>query len=98
MSASPETVLAVDIGGTKIAAGVVDADGRLLRWATEPTPTGPDPEAIWQALTTAVTRAEPDGAQAIGIGSAGPMERGGVTVSPLNILGWQDFPLLQRVS
>ncbi len=44
------TVLAVDIGGTKIGAGVVDAGGCLLRSAFEPTPTGPDPEAIWQAL------------------------------------------------
>ena len=97
-SADPSgTVLAVDIGGTKIGAGIVDADGSLLRSAFEPTPTGPDPEAIWSALVSAVARVEHDGAAAIGIGSAGPMTAGGVTVSPLNIVGWRDFPLLQRV-
>ena len=100
MTAEPApsgTVLAVDIGGTKIGAGVVDAGGSLLRSAFEPTPTGPDPEAIWSALLSAVSRVEHDGAAAVGIGSAGPMTAGGVTVSPLNILGWRDFPLLQRV-
>jgi len=94
---APATVLAIDIGGTKIGAGVVDRDGVLLRSAFEPTPTGPEPEAIWKALVAAVARVEHDGAAAIGIGSAGPMSAGGVTVSPLNILGWNDFPLLQRV-
>ena len=91
------TVLAIDVGGTKIGAGVVDRSGTLLRSAFEPTPTAVDAEAIWQALVTAVSRVEHDGAQAVGIGSAGPMSAGGVTVSPLNILGWRDFPLLQRV-
>ena len=35
-----ETVLALDVGGTKVAAGVVDADGRLLARAARPTPAG----------------------------------------------------------
>ena len=91
------TVLAIDVGGTKIGAGVVDRSGALLRSAFEPTPTAVDAEAIWQALVSAVRRVEPEGALAVGIGCAGPMSAGGVTVSPLNILGWRDFPLLQRV-
>ena len=33
-----ETVLAIDVGGTKIAAGVVDRPGALLRSAFEPDP------------------------------------------------------------
>ena len=91
------TVLAIDVGGTKIGAGVVDRSGTLLRSAFEPTPPEVDAEAIWRALTTAVGRVDHEGALAVGIGSAGPMSAGGVTVSPLNILGWRDFPLLQRV-
>lgn len=91
------TVLAVDVGGTKIAAGVVDADGTLLRSAHAPTPREADPELVWEALRTAVREVQHDGAAAIGVGCAGPMTAEGVTVSPLNIPGWDDFPLLARL-
>lgn len=93
-----ETVLAVDVGGTKIAAGVVDAAGTLLRSAAVPTPRGPDPEEVFAALMAAVNRVDMAGVRAIGVGSAGPMSAGGATVSPLNIPGWDDFPLLARLS
>ncbi|MCW2614321.1 MAG: putative sugar kinase [Frankiales bacterium] len=92
-----ETVLAVDVGGTKIAAGVVDRDGNLLRSASVPTPRQDDPEAVFTALLGAVRRAEPAGALALGVGCAGPMTAGGETVSPLNIAGWRGFPLLSRL-
>jgi glucokinase len=92
-----DTVLAVDIGGTKIAAGIVDASGSLLRSATAPTPRDPDPEAVFAALTSAVARVDPAGVRALGVGTAGPMSAGGVTVSPLNIPGWNGFPLLERL-
>jgi glucokinase len=91
------TVLAIDVGGTKIGAAVVDAAGTVLGSAFEPTPREPDPEAVFAALVAAVRRAEPDGAVAVGIGCAGPMSHGGVTVSPLNIPGWREFPLRSRV-
>lgn len=91
------TVLAVDIGSTKIAAGVVDEDGRLLRSATRPTPTGPDGEEVFAALLAAVRAAEPGDVVACGVGTIGPMTRHGATVSPLNTPGWRGFPLLQRL-
>ena len=91
------TVLAIDVGGTKIGAAVVDAAGTVLRSAFEPTPREADPEAVFGALVAAVRRVEGDTAVAVGIGCAGPMSRGGVTVSPLNIPGWREFPLLSRV-
>lgn len=94
---APETVLAVDVGGTKIAAGVVDADGTLLRSASVSTPREQDPEAVMNALLSAVRRAEPEGALAVGVGCAGPMTAGGETVSPLNIPGWEGFPLASRL-
>lgn len=93
-----ETVLAVDVGGTKIAAGVVDAAGSLLRSATAPTPRGADPDDVFAALTTAVAAADPGSVSAVGVGSAGPMSAGGETVSPLNIPAWREFPLLARLS
>ena len=94
---SPGTVLAVDVGGTKLAAGVVDESGRVLRSATAPTPTGPDPEEVFAALLHAVEGVGPEGVVACGVGCAGPMTLHGQTVSPLNIPGWRGFPLLSRL-
>lgn len=91
------TVLAVDVGGTKIAAGVVAESGQLLRAVTVPTPRQADPEAVFTALLSAVRRADAQGALAVGVGCAGPMTAGGETVSPLNIPGWRGFPLLSRL-
>lgn len=93
-----DSVLAVDIGGTKIAAGIVDAAGALLRSASVPTPRGTDPEEVFTALTTAVGDAAPDGVLAVGVGSGGPMTAGGASISPLNIAGWRGFPLRHRLS
>ena len=93
-----QTVLAVDVGGTKMAAAVVDAAGRVLSSATTPTPAETDGEAVLAAVLDAVRRAGPDGALACGVGCAGPMAPGGVTVSPLNIPGWRDFPLRERLT
>jgi glucokinase len=88
----------VDVGGTKIAAGVVDGTGALLRSASAPTPRGSDPEEVFAALKAAVAQVDPVGVRAVGVGSAGPMLRGGAAVSPINIPGWRDYPLLARVS
>ena len=91
------TVLAVDVGSTKIAAGIVDADGRLLRATSSPTPRGPDGEEVFAALLKTVRAVEPDGVAACGVGSIGPMTKHGATVSPVNTPGWRGFPLLSRL-
>ncbi|MEX2291379.1 MAG: ROK family protein [Mycobacteriales bacterium] len=88
----------MDVGGTKIAAGVVDASGALLRSAQVATPRGTDPEEVFAALTSAVAAVQPGDVRALGVGSAGPMTLGGASVSPLNIPGWRGFPLLSRLS
>ena len=93
-----ETVLALDVGGTKLAAGVVDAAGGLLARAVRPTPTAADPEAVLAALLDAAREVRAGTELACGVGSGGPMTRGGEQVSPLNIPGWRDFPLRQRLA
>lgn len=92
------STLALDIGGTKIAAGVVNAKGELLHRAQEETP--PDGEAIWGVVEKLLTEVKNAGTEvtAVGIGSAGPIDLHAGTVSPINIDAWEDFPIVDRVA
>jgi glucokinase len=94
-------ILALDVGGTKLAAGLVAPDGRVLVHERVATPVTPDAETLWDAVVTvvdAVLAAEGDVAfDAVGIGCGGPMVWPEGLVSPVNIPGWRDFPLLDRV-
>ncbi len=95
-----DVTLALDIGGTKIAAGLVDADGALVQHAKLPTPDG-DAEAVWTVVDTLVTEALAEAGghvRGVGISSAGPIDLPAGTVSPINITEWQDFPIVERVS
>lgn len=93
-----ESVLAVDIGGTKVAAGVVALDGHLVRRAARPTPDGADAEAVMAAVLDAVAEVRGGDERACGVGCGGPMTPGGGTVSPLNIPAWRGFPLQARLA
>jgi glucokinase len=89
-SASP--CLALDIGGTKVEAAIVSADGSLVRRerlsVAEHTPD------LLGAIVSLARRVLDDvEVDVVGVGCAGPMTRGGETVSPLNILSWREFPL-----
>ncbi|MDV3134651.1 ROK family protein [Mycobacterium sp. 29Ha] len=92
--------LAIDIGGTKIAAGLVDADGALVHQAKRPTPDG-DAEAIWAVVESLVAESLSTAGGAVGgvgIASAGPIDVPAGTVSPINITEWQHFPIVDRVA
>ena len=88
-------VLAVDIGGTKIAAGVVTPDGELVRSASAPTP-GDDLFGRLVELIEDVRGG--DELAACGVGCGGPMTAGGEEVSPLNIPQWRRFPLRSQLA
>jgi glucokinase len=67
----------VDIGGTKIAAGIVDDSGRVLACRQAPTQTaGPWPQALTLISTMLREAARDAGATiaGIGIGSTGPLD------------------------
>jgi len=92
-------ILAVDIGGTKLSAGLVSAGGELLSRHDTPTLGHRDGDALFADLGALID--EVDGraaAVACGVGCGGPMEPGGATVSPLNIEGWRGFPLRDRIA
>jgi glucokinase len=98
-SAAGPPVLAVDIGGTKLAAGLVDGDGRILVRATAPTPRTDDPEGVFAVLVGLLDELGPGrgGADLCGIGSGGPMTAGGETLTPVHIPAWRAFPLRRRM-
>ncbi|MDQ1359715.1 MAG: glucokinase [Acidimicrobiaceae bacterium] len=98
---SSGTVLAIDIGGTKMAAALVDNEATILVEGQVPTPVGDDPEVLFAALVGVVREVEaqvPDRPDVCGVGCGGPMTKGGETVSPLNIPGWRGFELRRRLA
>ena len=94
-------VAAVDIGGTKIAGALVDAAGAISRHVVADTrATRPADEvmaAVAQVVDAVSAGPEWERVAAIGIGSAGPVDISRGCVSPVNIPGWRDFPLVERV-
>jgi glucokinase len=93
-------VLALDIGGTKIAAGLVGEDGRVVRRSEVPSHPTQDGcgEALWQtvrALAEEVCGGDRPGA--VGVGCGGPLQWPQGVVSPLNIPAWRGFPLRARL-
>jgi glucokinase len=95
-----ERVLAIDIGGTKFGAGLVDEDGSLTTRRQVPTPPGGTADQLERALRSLVESALADGPRpvALGVGTAGPMTPNGEEVSPLNIVGWRAYPLRARLA
>jgi glucokinase len=93
-----DTVLALDVGGTKLAAGVVDASGAVRARTACPTPRGSDGEPVFEALLGIAREVRTGEEIACGVGSGGPMTRGGEQVSPLNIAAWHGFPLRRRLA
>jgi glucokinase len=87
------SVLAVDIGGTKIAAGIVSDDGKLSQRHEIPTPKTMDGAALFGAVADMLDEIDRSAVDAVGAGCGGPMEPAGVRVSPLNIPAWRGFPL-----
>lgn len=101
--ASGETVLAVDIGGTKIRVALVATEGSIVWSEQAPTPrtdapTSEQAQRIWETLEGLVAAAGRAGAPVgVGVGCGGPMENGNETVSPLNIAAWRSFPLRREL-
>ena len=97
--------VAVDIGGSKFAAGLVDINGRLLDRVATRVPTRANAEELFEMVAELVTQ-QSDRARnhhggdpvVVGVGSAGPITRNVESVSPLNLLGWRDFPLRDRIA
>lgn len=95
-----DLALAVDLGGTKVEAGLVDDTGALVPGSRSRRPTGAQRSSaelasMVQEVVTESMGALPVGATllGIGIGAAGPLEPLTGVVSPLNLPAWRNFPL-----
>ncbi len=89
--------IGVDVGGTKVAAGVVDEDGRILAKLKRSTPSASPPgteRAIADVVTELLARYQ---VAAIGLGAAGFVDSGRSTMLFAPNLAWRDEPLKQRV-
>jgi glucokinase len=93
-----DTALAVDIGGTKLAAGLVTDEGEVIRSSTAPS-RADSADGLFDVLDELVASVRGDAEVAVcGVGCGGPMTAGGEAVSPLNIGVWRDFPLRSRLA
>ncbi|MEV4839494.1 ROK family protein [Nonomuraea sp. NPDC049486] len=90
-------ILAVDVGGTKLAAARVSPEGAIVETRRAATPQDADAETLWRALREVIGPLS-DGVAGVGVGCGGPMEWPSGVVSPLNIPGWRGFPLRARLS
>lgn len=91
--------IGLDIGGTKIAGGVVDESGEVLTELVERTPEESDAAAVAPVLLDLVARlrAEHDDVAAIGVGAAGLVEwpAGRMIWAPNN--AYQDWPVREQL-
>lgn len=105
LPAPDDLALALDVGGTKIAAGVVTGDGRIHAFLTAPARRDEGPFSMIERLVALGRQAVAaagmpwDRIPAIGIACGGPLDpESGVILSPPNLVGWDRVPLTSLVS
>ncbi len=88
----------VDIGGTKVLAGVVDVDGRVLALARRDTPAH-DVSQVRDLVVEVVRELRVDyDVEAVGVGAAGWIDAERATVLYAPNLAWRDEPLRDEVA
>lgn len=91
------TTLAIDIGGTKLAAALVDDDLAIRLRRELPTPASKTPEALREALKALVEPIQHQ-ARRVAIASTGIIREGNLlAINPLNLGGLLHFPLVQTL-
>jgi len=91
-------VLGVDIGGTKVAAGVVNEAGKILSKTRVPMVTNGSAQTAMDCVHRVIQagmRLSVDPVEAIGISSPGPLDpRRGIIINSPNLPCWRDFALM----
>lgn len=90
--------IGVDVGGTKVEAGVVDEAGAVLTRVRRDTPAD-DPTKIREVVVTLITElADAYGVEAVGVGAAGWIDPARSTVLFAPNIAWRGEPLGEQVS
>ncbi|MEY4221269.1 MAG: hypothetical protein RL691_50 [Actinomycetota bacterium] len=99
-----DLALSIDIGGSKIAVGLVTRQGELIDRTQFVVNAQDSSEELFDDLSRAVDAqmlraVEHHGVRpsVVGVGSAGPITSNVETISPLNIPQWRGFELRQRL-
>jgi glucokinase len=97
--ATQHPVLALDIGGTKLAVAMVTPDGRTHGSLIEPTEKHRGPDAVIAHLfdmgRRSIAAADVGDPGAVGISCGGPLDATtGVLTGPLHLPGWIDVPIV----
>ena len=99
-----DLALAIDIGGSKIAVGLVTRNGELIDRTQFVVNAQDSSEELFDDLSRAVDAqllraVDHHGVRpsVVGVGSAGPITTNVETISPLNIPQWRGFELRQRL-
>jgi len=97
-------VVGVDVGGTKVAAGLVDCNGEIKAQVRTPMVAHSDARDGLGAVISAIDLVLGEEVQArplirgIGICSPGPLDPNtGVVLNPPNVPCWRNFPLAAEV-
>jgi glucokinase len=103
-----DLVIGVDIGGTKVAAGLVDPSGKILCHTRTPMISNNGAASGLASVTKAIEMASALGGDAtatrhlirgVGICSPGPLDPTlGVVINPPNLTCWRNFPLASEVA
>jgi glucokinase len=99
---APKLVLGVDIGGTKVAAGLVNSRGEVLHAVRSAMVTRGTAEQGFRAVQSAIDDVLPHAraarVDAIGVCAPGWVEtEQGVLLSATNLPCWKNFPLARRI-
>jgi glucokinase len=90
--------IGVDVGGTKVAAGVVDDRGRILEKVRRPTPsTSPHETAAVIAEVVEILKSKYEEVEAVGLGAAGFVDETRSMVLFAPNLAWRDEPIKKKV-
>ncbi len=93
----------IDLGGTNIAAGVVDNDGKILASSSRPTDAVRGAEAVAKDMAELAIKVIEDAGltktdiKAIGIGSPGSVVNSTGTIAYSNNIRMQNFPLADTI-
>jgi len=103
--ATKNSFVGVDVGGTKVAAGLVNAHGEILARTRRPMVADGDAAAGLNSVTSAIDALFAENRDArkalhgIGICAPGPLDpHTGVVINPPNLKCWRNFPLAEEMS